>query len=147
MYWTPFSSGAPDGSTERVRMVMNSCFIGMSITVDRWMSTPIAHQYAVGVTWLVQKAIVRTDLAGEAQDSGRTKHGFLPTVGTERKTMQRLVPFRSGPQGQIELRHALRFFLMRGPILYHIPVLKNRTGSRRPWSGYFCNTTVKSISH
>ena len=34
------------------------------------------------------------------------KHGFLPRNGTN--DHERLVPFRSDPQGQIGLRHALR---------------------------------------
>ena len=38
------------------------------------------------------------------------KHGFLPTdiVGAHRTTVNSLVPFRSVPQGRIELRYALR---------------------------------------
>ena len=112
MYWTPFSSGAPDGSTERVRMVMNSCFIGMSITVDRWMSTPIAHQYAVVVTWLVQKAIVRTDLAGEAQDSGwiQTRFFYIGTERTATKKQPRSVPYGPTRSNRVKTRSEARLY-------------------------------------
>ena len=56
------------------------------------------------------KVIVRTDSAGEAKEDG-PKHVFfyLPsTVGTERTTMNSLVPFRSVPQRRVvKVRHAL----------------------------------------
>ena len=70
----------------------------------RWTWTFIAHQHPVVVSWHVLKVIVRTDLAGEAQDSGwtQTRDFYL---GAERATMNSLVPVRSVPQGRIEFTH------------------------------------------
>ena len=43
----------------------------------RWRWTRFAHQHAVAVPWHAQKLIVRSDLAGEAQDSGWTQTRFF----------------------------------------------------------------------
>ena len=107
MCCTPFSSlGGPNGPTERPdRTGANRALFDEHGHHCRWRWTLIAHQHAVVLSWHVQNVVVRTDLAGEAQDSGWTQTRFY--LGTERTTMNSLVPFRSVPQGRIELGHAL----------------------------------------
>ena len=61
----------------------------------------------VAVPWHVQKVIVRSDLAGEAEDSGWTQTNTVFYLGTERTAINGLVPFLPVPQGRIGLRHAL----------------------------------------
>ena len=76
----------------------------------RWKWTLLAHQHA-DVSWHVRKVVIRTDLAGEAQDSGWTdgpKHGFLPRNGTNDHEQPRSVPFGYIRSNILQLRHALR---------------------------------------
>ena len=56
------------------------------------------------------------------------KHGFLPTIRTERTTMNSLVWFRSVPHCRIELRHALTEVTCRYTNVVLVPV---------PAPGYF----------
>ena len=78
----------------------------------RWRWTRFAHQHAVAVPWHAQKVVVRSDLAGEAQDCGcGLQHNFY--LGTERTAMNSLVPFLPVLQDRTGLRHALRLRMGR----------------------------------
>ena len=65
------------------------------------------ERHAVAVPWHAQKVIVRSDLAGEAQDSEwiQTRSCYL---GTERTATNSVVPSLPVPQGRRGFRHALR---------------------------------------
>ena len=74
----------------------------------------ICAQHAVAVPWHAQKVIVRSDLAGEPQDSGWTRTCFLPTNVANGHEELRSVPSGSTMSNRVKTRPRMCFIRVTG---------------------------------
>ena len=105
MCWTPFScSGGPNGPTERAQNKVLFDGVGHHCCRRRWTLNCAPARCVV--SWHVRSVYRAYGFGWRGPRFWMDPNTFL-YLGTERTTMNRLVAFRSVPQGRIGLRHAV----------------------------------------